>query len=122
MNTNGSARTAASGRIPMPTGLFVMLVLGLFGAYVMPVAPGITVITLLGMTVIAYELLVSDKPADGTYPMRGRDAMTELYAELEERRAGGELFPFTNWHPLHRVLWEAQQQFASDVQATIKRL
>lgn len=109
MFNEGSTYPAAGGQIPYPLALFGILVLGLNGVYVMPVAPWLTVCTLAGILVVAAHVLVFDRPADGSYSMRGHDAMQQLYAELEERRNSGEILPFGNWLPRHRALYDAQQ-------------
>lgn len=113
MRINRTVRVAVIGSSEQGPGYLVSLMsalgLGTVGALLLPVNPVVGGVALLGMLLIGTMLLVWDRPDDGTYPMRGRDAMELLYAELDRRRAGGEILPFGNWLPLHRVLYEAQR-------------
>ena len=114
--TPAHGRMGADGKFPYGFGLFGMLVIGTFGVMVAPASVFLTVTALLGVALIAGIMLVTDTPeptpgyhGEPIYPMRGRDAMDQLYAEIERRSAEGELFPFGNWLPRFRVQFEAQQ-------------
>jgi hypothetical protein len=130
MRTNRIVRAAGTGSFEQGpsflTSLLSILGIGVFGALLMPVSPLLSILALASMLLFAGMLLAFDTPQYGTYPMRGCDAMEQIYAELEQRRIQGFTSPFGDWLPLNRVLHEAAQAdpelFAAEVRATITRL